>query len=113
MQIGRTRGYHIEQLFISANLLTIPLWVAGLWFYFFAPAGKRYRLLGWMYMIPLVLFLLAQGRSYYLAPAYPPLLAGGPSPVSAGSPRSGPCRPASSGRVPGERWQLVAPSAAR
>lgn len=77
MQIGRTRGYLIEQLFVSANLLTVPLWVAGLWFYFFAPAGKRYRLLGWMYMIPLVLFLLAQGRSYYLAPAYPPLLAGG------------------------------------
>jgi 4-amino-4-deoxy-L-arabinose transferase-like glycosyltransferase len=77
LQIGRTRGYLIEQLFVSASLFTIPLWIAGLWFYFFAPAGKRYRLLGWMYMIPLMLFLLAQGRSYYLAPAYPPLIAAG------------------------------------
>jgi hypothetical protein len=30
-----------------------------------------------MYLIPLALFLVAQGRSYYLAPAYPMLLAAG------------------------------------
>lgn len=30
-----------------------------------------------MYLIPLLLFLVAQGRGYYLAPAYPMLLAAG------------------------------------
>jgi hypothetical protein len=34
-------------------------------------------MLGWMYIIPLVLLLALQGRSYYLAPAYPMLIAAG------------------------------------
>ena len=41
------------------------------------PAGRRFRLLGWMYVVPFALFLVAQGRSYYLGPAYPMLLAAG------------------------------------
>ena len=28
------------------------------------PAGRRYRLLGWLYVVPFGLFLVAQGRSY-------------------------------------------------
>jgi 4-amino-4-deoxy-L-arabinose transferase-like glycosyltransferase len=75
--IGRTQGFLIEQFIVSANLFTIPFWVAGLYFYFFKPEGTRYRMLGWMYVIPLVLMLVAQGRSYYLAPAYPMLIAAG------------------------------------
>lgn len=75
--IGRTQGFLIEQFFVCASLVTIPLWVAGLHYYFFSPAGRRYRVLGWMYLIPFLLFFIFQGRSYYLAPAYPMLLAGG------------------------------------
>jgi len=75
--IGRTQGYLVEQLFVSANPFTIPLWVAGLWFYFFSRVGRRYHPLGWMYAVPFVLFLVAQGRSYYLGAAYPMLLAAG------------------------------------
>ena len=74
---GRTGGYLVEQLFMSTNPLTIPVWVAGLYFYFFTPQGKRFRLVGWMYIVPFVLFLWLQGRSYYLSPAYPMLLAAG------------------------------------
>jgi len=74
---GRTGGYLVEQLFVSANPLTTPIWVAGLYFSFFTPQGKRFRLIGWMYIVPLVLFLWLQGRSYYLSPAYPMLLAAG------------------------------------
>jgi 4-amino-4-deoxy-L-arabinose transferase-like glycosyltransferase len=74
---GRTGGYIVEQLFVSANPFTIPVWIAGLYFYFFAPQGKRFRLVSWMYIVPLVLFLVLQGRSYYLSPAYPMLLAAG------------------------------------
>jgi 4-amino-4-deoxy-L-arabinose transferase-like glycosyltransferase len=75
--IGRTQGYLVEQLFVSANPFTIPLWVAGLGFYLISTAGRRYRLVGWMYVVSFALFLVAQGRSYYLAPAYPMLLAAG------------------------------------
>jgi len=75
--IGRTNDYLIEQLFVVASPFTIPFWIAGLYYYFFSAAGKPYRLLGWMYLIPFVLFFVTQGRSYYLAPAYPMLIAAG------------------------------------
>ena len=77
VRIGRTDGYLFEQLIFVTNLVTIPLWLAGLYFYFFDKDGRRYRLIGWMFLVPFVLFLVTQGRSYYLAPAYPMLFAGG------------------------------------
>ena len=52
-------------------------WVAGLYFLFLRPERKRYRMLGRMYLIPLLILLFARGRPYYLAPAYPMLLAVG------------------------------------
>ena len=75
--IGRTEGYLVEQFIVASNLFTVPFWVAGLVYYFWNPAAVRYRLLGWMYVIPFLLLLVAQGRSYYLAPAYPMLIAAG------------------------------------
>ncbi|HTP09054.1 MAG TPA: glycosyltransferase family 39 protein, partial [Anaerolineae bacterium] len=77
VRIGRTSEFLIDQFKTCANPATIPIWIAGLYFYFKTPAGKRYRPIGWMYVIPLVLFIVTQGRGYYLAPAYPMLLAGG------------------------------------
>jgi hypothetical protein len=55
----------------------VPLWSAGLWYLFAVPDGKCYRLLSWMYVVPFLAFLAAKGRDYYLAPAYPMLLAAG------------------------------------
>jgi hypothetical protein len=75
--IGRTSGYLVEQLVVCANVFVLPLWVAGLYGYFFNPTLARYRVLGWVYLIAFVLFFLAEGRSYYLAPAYPMLFAAG------------------------------------
>jgi 4-amino-4-deoxy-L-arabinose transferase-like glycosyltransferase len=77
VRVGRAEGYLIEQFVFAANVVTIPLWVTGLYCYFFAHIGRSYRLLGWMFLVPFVLFLITQGRSYYLAPAYPMLFAGG------------------------------------
>jgi 4-amino-4-deoxy-L-arabinose transferase-like glycosyltransferase len=77
VQIGRADGFLPMQLLVSANPLTLPLWVSGLYYYFRSSAGARYRLLSWMYLIPLVLLMLMQGRFYYLAPAYPMLIAAG------------------------------------
>jgi 4-amino-4-deoxy-L-arabinose transferase-like glycosyltransferase len=75
--IGRTAGFLTDQLIAPANPLTIPLWVAGLYFYLLAPAGRSYRALGWTFVVTFGLFLVTQGRGYYLAPAYPMLLAAG------------------------------------
>src|SRR5688572_121707 len=75
VRIGRTSGFFVEQLFVPASIFTVPWWIAGLWCYFFSSSGKRYRALGWMFVVTLVLFAIMQGRGYYMAPAYPMLLA--------------------------------------
>ena len=75
--IGRADGFFAQQFFVSANPLTLPLWLAGLAFFFFKEDGQPYRLLGWMYVVALLLLAAARGRFYYLAPAYPMLLAAG------------------------------------
>src|SRR5579872_3803750 len=76
IRIGRTKNFLIEQLFVPANPFTIPIWLTGLGYYFSRP-GKSYRPIGWMFVVALVLFFGAHGRSYYMAPAYPMLLAAG------------------------------------
>lgn len=75
--VGHTDAFLLGQIFKSSSVVTVPFWLAGLYYYFVVPAGRRYRLLGWMYVIPLVVFFLAKGRDYYLSPAYPMLLAAG------------------------------------
>lgn len=72
---GRAAGFLPDQLWLT--MLAAPLWIAGLWFYLFSREGRRYRMLGWMYVIPLMIFIVAKGRGYYLAAAYPMLYAGG------------------------------------
>jgi hypothetical protein len=57
--------------------LTLPLWVAGLGYYFFSKSGRPYRSLGWIYVSVLALFLVGRAKPYYLAPAYFMLFAGG------------------------------------
>jgi hypothetical protein len=74
---GRAHGFVRDQFMLSTNLLVSPLWLAGLFYFLAAPDGKRYRLMGWLYVIPFALFFLAKGRGYYLAPAYPTLFAAG------------------------------------
>jgi hypothetical protein len=75
--IGRTAAFVPEQFFVSTNPITTPLWLLGLWFYLFAADGRKYRLMGWLYVVSLVVFLVVQGRSYYLGAAYPMLFAAG------------------------------------
>ncbi len=74
---GRADGFVRDQFLISANLFIAPLWLAGLYYFFAAPDGKRYRLLSWLYVIAFALYFFGKGRGYYLAPAYPMLFAGG------------------------------------
>src|SRR3974390_2333755 len=74
---GWTDYFLLNQLWKSTNPVTVPLWLAGLWYLFVRPDGKRYRMLGWMYAFSLVALFLARGRDYYLAGAYPMLFAAG------------------------------------
>jgi hypothetical protein len=71
---GRANGLVRDQFRICTNLAAAPLWIAGLLCFFRDP---RYRMLGWMYVIPLMLFVVGKGRGYYLGAAYPMLIAMG------------------------------------
>ncbi len=56
---------------------TLPFWLAGLLFYLFSRQAKGCRVFGWAFLITVGLFLLAHGKNYYSAPAYPMVLAAG------------------------------------
>ena len=71
---GRADGFFRDQFWICANMFAAPLWIAGLVGYLH---DRRYRMLAWMYLIPLGLFIVGKGRGYYLAGAYPMLMAMG------------------------------------
>ncbi|MGO8948977.1 MAG: ArnT family glycosyltransferase [Ktedonobacterales bacterium] len=73
---GTPLDFLLNQILVM-NPFSLPLWVAGLWYFFFSARGARYRVFGWAYLILFVLFIAIQGKSYFLAPAYPPLFAGG------------------------------------
>jgi hypothetical protein len=56
---------------------TLPIWIGGILYFCFNDRGKKFYMLVWIYFIPLVIFLIMKGKSYYLSPSYPVLLAGG------------------------------------
>ena len=74
VRIGRANGFLKGQFLLCANLFAAPLWIAGLIAFL---RDRRYRMLGLMYLIPLALFAIGKGRDYYMAGAYPMLLAMG------------------------------------
>jgi hypothetical protein len=71
---GRADGYWKYQLLLDANVVSTPVWIAGLITFF---RSSRYRMLAWMYAVPVLLFWLNKGRFYYVAEAYPVLIAMG------------------------------------
>lgn len=64
--------------------LTLPVWLAGLGWYFFSRRGRPFRLLGWIYLTALAVLLTQNSKAYYLAPAYPFLFAAGGTAIEAG-----------------------------
>ena len=75
VRMGRAKNFLPEQL--QLTLFGVFVFFRGLYFTLISRDGKRYRMLAWMYLIPLALFLIAKGRAYYLAGAYPMLYAAG------------------------------------
>lgn len=69
-------AYFFQQTFLL-DPITAPLWVAGLCGLFFSRRLSRYRVLGWCYLVCYTMLFLLHGKSYYLAPIYPMLLAAG------------------------------------
>jgi 4-amino-4-deoxy-L-arabinose transferase-like glycosyltransferase len=70
-------GQYFLQQTLLVNPLTAPIWIAGLIALFFSSQLKRYRVLGWSYVVCYSVFFALHGKNYYLAPIYPMLLAAG------------------------------------
>ena len=64
------------QIFMMSPL-NLPIWLAGLVFLFSTKDGKRFRVLGWAFLVVLAVTMFLHGKDYYSAPAYPMLLAAG------------------------------------
>jgi len=71
---GRAEGFFRQQFRICTDLFAVPLWIVGLICFL---RSSRYRMLAWMYLIPLAVFAVTKARFYYLGAAYPMLLAMG------------------------------------
>jgi dolichyl-phosphate-mannose-protein mannosyltransferase len=57
--------------------LTLPIWLAGLWFFFFSKSGEPFRALGWTWVFTAAVIVTLSPRIYYLYPAFPVLFAAG------------------------------------
>ncbi len=75
VRTGVTDGFLAGQF--ELMLLAFPLALAGLYFCGISGEGRKFRPLAWMFLLPLLFFLIARGRNYYLAPGYPMLYAAG------------------------------------
>jgi hypothetical protein len=87
---GRADGFFKQQFLLCTNLFAAPLWLFGLAGFLL---NRRYRMLAFMYLVPLALFFFGKGRGYYMAAGYPMLIA--------------------MGAVMGERWLPSLPRWAR
>jgi len=84
LQNVREMGKNIELApipFLSQQALmmhpaNLPVWLAGLWF-LLVGRGRAFRVIGLVYLTMLALFMFLHAKDYYLAPAYPMLLAAG------------------------------------
>jgi 4-amino-4-deoxy-L-arabinose transferase-like glycosyltransferase len=65
-----------QQVLMLAPLSAL-VWIAGVGFLLFYRGGKRYRFLGFTYLVFLAVMMALKGKDYYLAPIYPMLYAAG------------------------------------
>ena len=69
-------GFFFSQL-METNFATGIIWLAGLCAILFTVRFRPYRFLGWSFLFCYAAMFLQHGKSYYLAPIYPMLIAAG------------------------------------
>jgi len=68
--------YFAQQVLIIHPVLA-PVWIIGVFAFPFSARLKPYRFLGWCYLAAFTVFVVLQGKNYYLGPIYPVYLAAG------------------------------------
>ncbi len=66
-------GEHV----LGMNPIALPLWAGGLGWFLLGREGRRFRALGFAWLVTLGVLLAVHGRFYYLFPANPMLVASG------------------------------------
>jgi hypothetical protein len=61
----------------GGNPANLPIWVAGALWLLVAPRGRPFRALGWAFVVALAFFAFTGAKDYYIAPAFPTVLAAG------------------------------------
>jgi hypothetical protein len=67
----------LANVLLILNIVNLPLAIAGLYFYFRAPAGTPYRALGWTFVVLYLVLTAINAKPYFIGPAFPLLLAPG------------------------------------
>ena len=75
--LAMSPGSFLGQLMLEVNPFTLPVWLAGLFYFFLDREGRRFRVFGWAFLTILVVFLLQSAKPYYFGPIFPLIFAGG------------------------------------
>jgi len=71
-----TLEFLFEQV-LFLHPVSLPVWLGGLCWLLFSKEGKRFLFLGFAYLIVLGIFIALDGKTYYVLPVYPMLMAAG------------------------------------
>ncbi|MGO9480298.1 MAG: glycosyltransferase family 39 protein, partial [Candidatus Kryptoniota bacterium] len=62
----------------SLNSWSLPVWLAGMWFLIFNKEGKRFRLIGFIFVVTFFILIINwHSKAEYIAPAFPIVFAAG------------------------------------
>lgn len=67
----------IKNQAVMMNPFAFPVWLLGLYYFIFNKKGKEFRVLGYAYIVVLILCIYLKAKFYLPAPFYTVLLAGG------------------------------------
>lgn len=68
----------LSDMILVMDPLALPVWLAGIYFFFFNKEGKKYRLVGYLFLISFFILIINwHSKAEYLAPAFPMLFAAG------------------------------------
>jgi hypothetical protein len=62
---------------LNINPFNFPLLLAAFWYLFLHPEGKKYKIFGLVFILLFAVFLLNNGKPYYMSILFPLILAGG------------------------------------
>ena len=68
----------IPDMIISMNMWSVPVWIAGIWYLLFDKDGKKFRLVGFIFVVTLLILIINwHSKAEYIAPAFPFIFAAG------------------------------------